>query len=100
MSSQPLDKTVRLEEALCRATGHRVDVVDVGRASAFLALAVVQGDRIFSRDEIETDLFDLYVLRRAGDLLPFERARREMLLGPRGESEGADHGPPGAGPSS
>ena len=74
----------------------------MARASAFLALAlaVVRGDRVFTRDEVETDLFDLYVLRRAGDLLPFERARCAMLLGPRGETEGLGHGPPVAGPSS
>ena len=82
-SPQPLDKTLRLEEALRRAAGRPVDVIDAARAGAFLALAVVRGDRLFTRDEVETDLFDLYVLRRAGDLLPFERARCAMLLGPR-----------------
>lgn len=83
VSPQPLEKTVRLEEALYQATGEPVDVIDAARASALLALAVVRGDRIFTRDELETDLFDLYVLRRAGDLLPFERARCAILLGPR-----------------
>ena len=80
VSPQPLDKTVRLEEALHRAACQPVDLLDAARASAFLALAVVRGDRIFTRHEVEADLFDLYVLRRAGDLLPFERARCEMLL--------------------
>ena len=83
VSPQRLEKTVRLEEALYRATGEPVDVIDAARASALLALAVVRGDRVFTRDEVETDLFDLYVLRRAGDLLPFERGRCAMLLGPR-----------------
>ena len=82
-SPQPLEKTIRLEEVLCRAVRQPVDVIDVARASAFLALAVVRGDRIFTRNEVETDLFDLYVLRRAGDLLPFERTRCAMLLGSR-----------------
>ena len=80
-SAQPLEKTVQPEEALYRAAGQPVDVIDAARASAFLALAVVRGDCIFTRDEVETDLFDLCVLRRAGDLLPFERARCAMLLG-------------------
>ena len=83
VSPQPLEKTVRLEEALYQATGEPVDVIDAARAGALLALAVVRGERVFTRDELETDLFDLYVLRRAGDLLPFERARCAMLLGPR-----------------
>ena len=86
-SPQPLEKTVGLEEALHRATGQPVDVIDAARASAFLALAVVRGDRIFTRDEVETDLSDLYVLRRAGDLLPFERARCAMLLGPHQKNQ-------------
>ncbi len=79
-SPQPLEKTVRFEDALHRTVGLPVDVTDAGNADAFLALAVVRGDRIFCRDEVEADLFDLYVLRRAGDLLPFERARCAMLL--------------------
>lgn len=79
-SPQPLEKTLRLEDAIHRATGATVDVVDVARAGAFLALAVVRGDRLFTRDPVDVDRFELYVLRRAGDLLPFERARRAMLL--------------------
>ena len=82
VSPQPLEKTVRLEETLYRAAGQPVDLIDAARASAFLALAVVRGDRIFTRHEVETDLFDLYVLRRAGDLLPFERSRCALVLGP------------------
>ena len=84
VSPQTLDKTIGLEEALHRAVGQPVDLIDAARASAFLALAVVRGDRIFTRHEVEADLFDLYVLRRAGDLLPFERARCAMLLSPSG----------------
>jgi predicted nucleotidyltransferase len=79
--SQPIEATLSLEEALSRETGLPVDVVDVGRAGAFLALEVVRGDLVFCRDEDATDRFELYVLRRAGDLLPFERARQAMLLG-------------------
>ena len=79
---QSIEKTLVLEEALRRATGSPVDLVDAARANPFLALAIVRGDRIFTRREVEADLFDLYVLRRAGDLLPYERARRAMLLAP------------------
>jgi len=78
----PLAATLLLEEELEQATGLRVDVVDAARANAFLALDIVRGERVFCRDEDEADRFDLYVLRRAGDLLPFERQRQEMLLGP------------------
>lgn len=79
-SPQPLESTLRLAETLERSTGFDVDVVDVGRAGAFLALDIVRGERVATRDAVRTDEFELYVLRRAGDLLPFERARRDLLL--------------------
>ena len=80
---QPLETTLCLEESLDRVSPHRVALVDVSRAGAFLALAVVRGHRLFTRDALEADRFELYVLRRAGDLLPFERERRAMFLAPR-----------------
>ena len=61
----------------------KVNLVDAARAGAFLALDIVRGDRVFCRESIETDRFELYVLRRAGDLLPFERQRQAMLLSDR-----------------
>lgn len=76
---QPLSATLALEEQLERAAGRKVDLVDAGRVSAFLALEIVRGERIFCRDRVETDVFELYVLRRAGDLLPFERQRQALL---------------------
>jgi predicted nucleotidyltransferase len=78
---QPLEAALTLEERLEETIGHHVDVVDVARASAFLALEIVRGERVFCRDSTETDRFELYVLRRAGDLLPFERNRQALLFG-------------------
>jgi predicted nucleotidyltransferase len=79
-SPQPVGTTARLEAALTQASSEKVDLVDVGRATAFLALEIVRGERIFTRDPTDTDRFELYVLRRAGDLLPFERQRQALLL--------------------
>lgn len=79
-SPQPFATTAAVEAALTRATGRKVDVVDVARAGPFLALEIVRGERIFTRDSTDTDRFELYVLRRAGDLLPFERQRQALLL--------------------
>lgn len=79
-SPQPLARTLALEEELERALDEKVDLVDVARAGAFVALAVVRGERLYCREPLEADRFELYVLRRAGDLLPFERARQEALL--------------------
>jgi predicted nucleotidyltransferase len=82
---QSMAAALALEQTLEDTLRERVDVVDVGHATAFLALEIVRGERIFCRDEDETDRFDVYVLRRAGDLAPFERARQTLLLGtPRG----------------
>jgi predicted nucleotidyltransferase len=71
-----------LEDALERHLGLPVDLVDVGRASAFLALDVIRGERVFCADPDRCDEFELYVMRRAGDLAPFERERRRLLLQP------------------
>ena len=76
---QLLAHTLALETELEQAAGRKVDLVDAGRAVAFLALEIVRGERIFCREPAETDVFDLYVLRRAGDLLPFERQRQALL---------------------
>jgi hypothetical protein len=50
-------------------------------ADPFVAAEVIRGERLFADDEDAADEYDLYVLRRAGDLAPFERERIEMILG-------------------
>jgi len=35
---------------------------------------------VFCRDEYEADTYELYVMRRAGDLAPFERLRIERIM--------------------
>ena len=81
-SRQPLGATLALEQELEETIGRKVDLVDAGRTGAFLALDIVRGERILCRESTETDRFELYVLRRAGDLLPFERQRQALLLSP------------------
>ncbi len=80
---QRLRELVRLESRFEDALGTRVDLVDAGKASAFLALAAISGERLYCTDSTRCDEFDLYVLRRAGDLAPFEKERRRMLLDPQ-----------------
>jgi predicted nucleotidyltransferase len=89
----PLDRLVQLEARLADAGGRRVDLVDLRTAGAFLALDVIRGDRLYCAEPYRCDEFELYVMRRAGDLEPFERKRRAALLrpgsldaGPRGET--------------
>ena len=58
----------------------RVDLVDLRQAEAFLALDVVRGELLVDRAPDDTARYELYVLRRAADLWPFERARRDAVL--------------------
>jgi predicted nucleotidyltransferase len=76
---QPLATTLKLEGEFERATACQIDLTDAAHAAAFLALEIVRGERIFCREPTEADVFELYVLRRAGDLLPFERERQSLL---------------------
>ena len=58
----------------------RIDLVVLSEASAFLALDAVQGALLLDLSPDETARFELYVLRRAGDLWFYERERRRMVL--------------------
>ena len=59
---------------------NRVDLVMLSEADPFLAANIVRGERLFARDERSADEYELYILRRAGDLAPFERERIEVAL--------------------
>jgi predicted nucleotidyltransferase len=78
-----LGDLVTLENQFEERLGARVELINVGTCNAFLALDVIRGERIYCTEPVRCDEFDLYVLRRAGDLEPFERERRAMLLNPR-----------------
>lgn len=72
---------VRLAAALEDLWGvPRVDLVLLPEASPFLAIDVIAGPCIYARDTDAQAEYELYVLRRAGDLAPFERARRRHIL--------------------
>jgi len=58
----------------------RVDLVVLPEASPFLALDVVCGELLCTTDADAEAAYQLYVLRRAGDLAPFEHQRRRMQL--------------------
>jgi predicted nucleotidyltransferase len=75
-----LDEVIRLEARFEERLERTVDLVDAGSCDAFLALRIIRGERIYCTDSTRCDEFDLYVMRRAGDLEPFERERRRMVL--------------------
>jgi hypothetical protein len=59
----------------------RVDLIVLNEADPFLAAEVIRGERLFAQDATDADEYDLYVLRRAGDLAPLERERLDLIFG-------------------
>ncbi len=59
----------------------RVDLVSLSEADPFLAAEVIRGERLFAQNAHEADEYELFVLRRAGDLAPLERERMALVLG-------------------
>jgi predicted nucleotidyltransferase len=78
----PLRDRMQIEAALAARLGRAVDLVDLSRAAAFLALDALRGERLYCTDLDRCDEFELYVMRRAGDLAPFEHERRRRALRP------------------
>jgi hypothetical protein len=73
---------VRLMIALGDALNvSRVNLVILPEADPFLAANVVRGERLYAQDTYLADEYDLYILRRAGDLAPQERERIALILG-------------------
>lgn len=77
-AAQRADLVLALEGVFAPA---RVDLVILPEASAFLALDIVTGELLFARHGDREAEYQLFVLRRAGDLAPFERERRAIVLG-------------------
>jgi hypothetical protein len=72
---------VRLTDELERLFGaHRVDLVVLSEARAFLATEVVKGELLYTSDAGAQAEHELYVLRRAADLAPFQRERVRLIL--------------------
>jgi len=58
----------------------RVDVVSLREADPFLAANIIRGARLYAKDADLADEYELYVLRRAGDLVPLENERLNLIL--------------------
>ncbi|OGO33603.1 MAG: hypothetical protein A2Z16_08880 [Chloroflexi bacterium RBG_16_54_18] len=74
---QKVELTLRLEELF---NVPRIDLVVLTEADPFLAANIIRGERAFAENEYDADEYDLYVLRRAGDLAFYERQRMDMIL--------------------
>lgn len=58
----------------------RVDLVVIPEVDPFLAANIIRGERLYCKDAYEADEYDLYILRRAGDLIPLERERILLIM--------------------
>jgi len=70
--------SIELEELL---DIYRIDLIVLPDADPFLAVNIIRGERIYCEDEYRVDEYELYVLRRAGDLIPLEQERIRLILG-------------------
>lgn len=59
----------------------RGDLILLPEVDPFLAVQAIRGDRICCRDTHRADEYELYILRRAGDLIPLEKERIELIMG-------------------
>ena len=76
-----VDDVVRLAQELEQLFGvPRVDLVLLPGSKAFLALDVIRGELLYCADRDAQAEHELYVLRRAGDLAPFQKAREDLVL--------------------
>jgi hypothetical protein len=58
----------------------RVDLVVLSEARPFLAVDVIRGELLYTSNPDAQAEHELYVLRRAADLAPFEQERIRMIL--------------------
>jgi len=71
---------VRLAIALEDLLGvNRVDLVVLPEAPPFLAANIIRGERLLAANERAADEYLLYVLRRAGDLVPLRREQMALI---------------------
>jgi len=78
LSTQDLVKlAVKLEDLF---GVNRVDLVLLPDAEPFLALDIIRGELLYTDDPLDQAYYELFVLRRAGDLLPFKRERIDLIF--------------------
>ena len=75
---EKVEIALELEELLGAS---RVDLVILPEVDPFVAVSAIRGERIYCHDGHRADEYELYILRRAGDLVPLERERIRMILG-------------------
>jgi predicted nucleotidyltransferase len=64
---------------------NRVDLVVLPGCDPFLALDVIRGELLYTSDPGDQAQYELYIMRRAGDLAPFKKARIDLVMEGRGQ---------------
>jgi len=59
----------------------RVDLIVLPEAPVFLALEIVTGEILYTQDSTYEAEYQLYVMRQAADLFPYEEMKRRMIMG-------------------
>lgn len=59
----------------------RVDLIVIPEVPIFLALEIVTGEILYVQDPTYEAEYQLYIMRLAADLLPYERMKQEMIMG-------------------
>jgi predicted nucleotidyltransferase len=58
----------------------RVDLVILQETDPFLAVDIIRGELLYTRDPDQQARYELYLLGRAGDLIPFKKERIRMIM--------------------
>lgn len=74
---QRVSLSIELENLL---DAPKVDLVVLPEVDPFLALEIIRGELLYTNDPERQARHELYILRRAGDLMPFKKERIRMIL--------------------
>ncbi|ODS34361.1 MAG: hypothetical protein SCARUB_00492 [Candidatus Scalindua rubra] len=58
----------------------KVDIIILQDAPVFLALEIVTGELLYAEDSNLEAEYQLYIMRKAAELIPYERMRQKMIL--------------------
>ena len=59
----------------------KVDLAVLTEAPISLAFEIVTGEILYAEDSTQEAEYQLYIMRQAADLLPYERMKQDMILG-------------------
>jgi len=59
----------------------KVDIVVVSEVPILLALEIVKGELLYAKDLTHEAEYQLHIMRRAAEIVPYERMKQKMTLG-------------------